>query len=517
MLYPAAPDTLSRGRIIISAWAGCVAYPLQAGNAKATNRGMGRSTDSHAFSFYTKSTPNPGSLQVEKEKPTCPMPRNDNTWDCHTTFDCKPAKYPNTGLATFCRCLADALADEALRNGEKIQLYTPRGFGKIPRGAIARPRRAIDKIFYFCTNRPKVWHCSNQLCNFIPSLPGLRVVTTVHDLNFLHENLPPDKRKRLERRVTRVLKRSDYLVTISDFTREDLRRHFDTGDTPIRTIYNGCRPYEGPLQAPASPPSRPFLFTVGTVLPKKNFHVLPCLLEGNDWELLVAGNRSDYGRRILREARTWGVEDRVKLLGPVPEAEKHWYLSHCKAFVFPSLAEGFGLPVVEAMQYGKPVFLSCHTSLPEIGGPYAFYFNRDFDRRLMQKEFRQGMAAWEAGHIDPAAMRQYARSFSWENAAREYWKVYKEVQQTPRLARRICRIEQESERQAAQEPACKFRLWQLLLCPPAAFLRDFFLQGGFLLGKDGLIQAGLAAYKEFCLHKSRYERQHSSPKTNSKD
>lgn len=440
------------------------------------------------------------------------MSQNDNTRNCRITFDCKPAKYPNTGLATFCRELATALADEAQRNGEKIQLYIPKRFGEVPPGACARLYKSLDKLYYFCRRKPKVWHCSNQLSHIIPRLPGLRVVTTVHDLNFLYEKLTPEKRKRRERWVTRTLKRSDFLVTVSDFTRNDLLRHFDTGDIPIRTIYNGCRPYEGPLQEPASPPSRPFLFTVGTVLPKKNFHVLPCLLEGNDWELFIAGNPSEYGQQILREARHWGVEQRVRLLGPVAEAEKHWYLSRCKAFVFPSIAEGFGLPVIEAMHYGKPVFLSCHTSLPEIGGPYAFYFNRGFDRRLMQEEFRRGMDAWEKGQIDPEEMQQYARSFSWENAAKEYWKVYKEVQETPRLPRQIVRIEQDAEREAAEEPARKFRLWQLLLCPPAAFLKDFFLQGGFLLGKEGFIQAGLTAYKEFCLHKSRYERQHNPRK-----
>lgn len=427
--------------------------------------------------------------------------------DCPVTFDCKPAKYPNTGLDTFCRELAAALAAEALRNGKKIGLYTPRGFGKIPEGAIGRPIRIGDPVRYLFDRDTKVWHCSNQLRRFIPRCPGLRVVTTVHDLNFLHEDLSPEKRKRMEERAKCNLERSDFIVTISDFTRRELQQHFDLCGTPVHTIYNGCnRPAGRPMQ-PADAPQHPFLFTVGTVLPKKNFHVLPCLLEGNDWELLIAGNPSDYGQQIIQEARRWGVEQRVKLLGAVPEAEKQWYLSHCKAFLFPSIAEGFGLPVVEAMQYGKPVFLSRHTCLPEIGGKHAFYFNADFDRRLMQREFRDGLRAYDEGRIDREAIVRHAQSFSWENAARAYWDIYREALNTPVLQRRVAHIEVRAKRHAAND-ARPFRLWKLLLCPPAAFLREFMLRGGILQGKDGLTRAVLASYKEFCLHKSRYARQH---------
>lgn len=69
-------------------------------------------------------------------------------------------------------------------------------------------------------------------------------------------------------------------------------------------------------------------------MPKKNFHVLPCLLQGNNFELIIAGNKSDYVNMILDEARKYGVEGRVKIVGPIAEGEKHWYMKHCKAFCF---------------------------------------------------------------------------------------------------------------------------------------------------------------------------------------
>ena len=217
-----------------------------------------------------------------------------------------------------------------------------------------------------------------------------KVLLTVHDLNFLYEKAG-NKQKKYIAKLQKLVDRADRIVAISEFTKNDLIRHIDVGEKHIDVIYNGCNIYRGEIRQPDSLPAKDFIFSVATVLPKKNFHVLPCLLKGTDLELVIAGNKSDYVNVILEEARKYGVEERVKIVGPIEERVKHWYLKNCKAFVFPSIAEGFGLPVLEAMAYGKPVFLSRHTCLPEIGGDYAYYFNMDFDRELMQVEFKRGL------------------------------------------------------------------------------------------------------------------------------
>lgn len=145
-------------------------------------------------------------------------------------------------------------------------------------------------------------------------------------------------------------------------------------------------------------------------------------------ELIIAGNPSSYVDVILDEARRYGVEERVKIVGPIDESVKHWYFKYCKAFVFPSIAEGFGLPVIEAMAYGKPVFLSRHTCLPEIGGEQAYYFNTDFNRPLMQEEFRQGLDDYYRHEQERAeAIKAHALQFSWAHAARQYLDIYREM------------------------------------------------------------------------------------------
>jgi glycosyltransferase involved in cell wall biosynthesis len=117
----------------------------------------------------------------------------------------------------------------------------------------------------------------------------------------------------------------------------------------------------------------------------------------------------------------------VKLLGPVSAENKYWYLKNCSAFLFPSLAEGFGIPPIEAMHFGKPVFLSTKTSLPEIGGQYAYYFD-DFNPENMCKVFDAGMKHYSQTNPKSLIIR-HADQFNWEKSAKAYRKVYESVLQ----------------------------------------------------------------------------------------
>jgi glycosyltransferase involved in cell wall biosynthesis len=125
---------------------------------------------------------------------------------------------------------------------------------------------------------------------------------------------------------------------------------------------------------------------------------------------------------MQQQAEEWGVNDRLNLLGTITENEKAWYLNNCRAFVHPSKAEGFGLPVIEAMSVGKPVFLSNLTSLPEIGGEAAFYFS-SFEEDHMQEVFNLGMHRYNSnGMVD--LIRKKGKEFDWEKSAVKYLQVY---------------------------------------------------------------------------------------------
>jgi len=160
------------------------------------------------------------------------------------------------------------------------------------------------------------------------------------------------------------------------------------------------------------------------VVGKKNFHVLPALLDGNDLILVISGKESAYREKIMEEAKKHHCEERVIITGPISEADKAWYYQNCEAFVLPSKTEGFGLPVIEAMHFGKPVFLSNLTSLPEVGGDAAYYFD-SFEPEAMQQVFDTGMKDFKEN--DKAAkVMAHAQKFDWNKSAQQYLALYRE-------------------------------------------------------------------------------------------
>ncbi|MBZ5698921.1 MAG: glycosyltransferase family 4 protein [Acidobacteriia bacterium] len=345
-------------------------------------------------------------------------------------IDCERTKHPHTGLFHFCLQLGSALIRYADPGRERLTFYVPRGQrGLFGPGQDYFFYRRFHKFWIPRTRSFNLWHCTYQNSRLLPPSSNTRVVLTIHDLNFLVERkAEPAKIKKRIRQVQANIDRADHIVCISQFTLTTVTTHLRLGNRPVEVIYNGCNVNEFPaFDQPRYRPAHPYIFSLGTVLPKKNVHVLPCLLSGIDYELVIAGIlNSDYEKVIRAAARHHGVQDRVHLLGPISEEEKSWYFRNCHAFAFPSLAEGFGFPVVEAMYYGKPVFLSDHTSLPEIGGSEAYYFT-DFDPAAMQEVFNRGMRDYQTqGRAEQ--IRKRASRYSWDQAARDYLTVYRKWQ-----------------------------------------------------------------------------------------
>lgn len=272
-----------------------------------------------------------------------------------------------------------------------------------------------------------LWHILHQDASYLPA-PGTPYVLTIHDLNFLGEKSATKARKRLAR-VQKLVDGAAAITVISNFTKSVVEQHLDTGSTPIEVIYNGlCSDPTATGRCVDALPEGEFLFSLGVVRPKKNFHVLVDLVAKVDGvNLVIAGNtKGAYADEIRQRAVTLGVSDRLFILGEVDNDQKVWLFRNCRAFVYPSLYEGFGLSVVESMRFAKPTFCAARTSLPEIGGDDVFYWD-DFDPDNMAAVFRQGMQAY---HDEPERldrMRTRAAQFSWENAARQYASLYERI------------------------------------------------------------------------------------------
>ena len=267
-----------------------------------------------------------------------------------------------------------------------------------------------------------IWHAINQATAFRPKSRRTRFIFTIHDVNFLHEK-PDGKQNKYRRKLQRMCDRATEFTFISQFAKDDTSRVIDLRGKPARVIYNGVEDLTvGSLDIPQQLANlnAPFFLALGEVKEKKNIHtLLPMMEHFPDYHLIIAGNDStEYAAHLRTQAAN---NPRIHIIGIVSDSQRRWLYSHCTALLFPSVAEGFGLPIIEAMQWGKPVFCSDRTSLPEIGGPLAHYFSR-FEANYMADVVNNGLSKFSD---DKAAQEKaYAASFSYEKHMKNYIDLY---------------------------------------------------------------------------------------------
>jgi len=347
-------------------------------------------------------------------------------------LDCELMKTRDSGLYYYCLNLGMAMNELLKNDGDQpVKFYVPSQEAntfKDPTNTIVE--KPFHKFFKPFLLNCKVWHRPFQLGRIIPAnKKDVKILLTVHDLNMLHQNVPAKETEEAINNTRQLIQRSDAIVCVSEFSKNDVLQHCDVGNKPVYVIHNGVNRLEAPMLLPTSyKPSRPFLLSIGFVNPKKNLHSLLRLLKFNqDIELVIAGRLDDldYVKKMKEEANQNGFEERLKILGPVKESEKSWYLENCLAYMHPSFAEGFGLPVVEAMHFGKPLFLSKLTSLPEIGGDVAFYFT-NFESHHMQEVFTKGMQRYHQNAMS-GQIKERSNKFGWQESAEKYIEVYQSL------------------------------------------------------------------------------------------
>lgn len=338
-------------------------------------------------------------------------------------FDAERLRNPNSGLGQFCRGLGEALV--RLRPADARLAFLVRDGDRGTFGQGVGYERVTWRRWFVAGGEYDVWHATHQDSVFaVPR--AARVVLTILDLNFLERaDYSPRKKRRRMAAVQRRVDRADVIATISEYSAESIREHLRVGSREVKVIY----PAETRSAYSATPPTfthgEPFLLFVGGVHPRKNVHaLLPMMRELPEYQLVIAGPaEGDYAARIRSDIASLGLAPRVSVPGAVDEPTKAWLYEHCAGLVFPSLSEGFGLPVVEAMARGKPVFLSRLTSLPEVGGNDAFYFE-NFEPRRMAAAVRAGLAAQAADPERSQRLVARASRFTWDAAAAEYWRLY---------------------------------------------------------------------------------------------
>ena len=375
-------------------------------------------------------------------RPTTPSPSGSRALP-RVVIDLEKLRHINCGLGRFSYHLGReilALGDDRFEPVFFLPKGAGRWFADLPHAPAVLDvapwkkeavQRFVRPVLRPVLGRPAfaAWHVTNQMSRYLPLDPRVPVVLTIHDLNFLHESPHDEQLATIDRKLADIqvkVDRASVIVTDSAFVADDVARHVELRGKPVYVVPLGV-PEPAPASAarPAFLPEGPFLFTVGNCLAHKNFHVLLDLVERLPGQrLVIAGKKATpYGAFLEREVVARGLSDRVFLPGEVSDGDRQWLYERCEAFLFPSLTEGFGFPVLEAMLCGKPVFMSRRTSLPEIAGDRGFFLDAH-DGDSLAAVYWSGMGRWHSDPGAPAAARRHALGFSWRRMARGYADVY---------------------------------------------------------------------------------------------
>lgn len=324
-------------------------------------------------------------------------------------IDFEKIKDPYSGLGQFCAHLKNYFDQSSLN----VKYWVPNKFEK------------FAKKIPFLLPYSDVFHAVHQDSPYIPWSSKTKYILTVHDLNALYEQTQFGSGEFYKKNLQRKIDRADIVTFISKFTQSEVEKNFNLKGKRTQVIYNGIS-LGKTSEKPDNVPNGPFLFSVGTVLPKKNFHVLIDFLKlVPDYKIILAGTTfHSYAKEMQRRIENEGLKDRFFLVGTISEPQKRWYYQNATAFIFPSLLEGFGLPVAEAMSMGLPLFISDKTSLPEIGGVDASYF-RNFEASHMRDVFLAGMKDFTPEKKERLIAR--SKMFDWRLAADQYLNLYQSL------------------------------------------------------------------------------------------
>jgi len=365
-------------------------------------------------------------------------------------INASPAVHHVAGLGRYTQELMTALLAIDSEN-QYVAFYN--------RPSEAKVDPPLDRIPHLTTNLPtKPWRFSALLAHFtripqdrmfphvdlfhatdhlLPRFSGVRSVFTLHDLvfRFYHETHKLLNRWFLTLMMPRFLKAADAVLAVSEWTKKDGVELYGLDEDRIRVIYEGVKPRFRPASAESMSALRQkygiveeFILSVGTIEPRKNLTSLleayRSLKDGQpELQLVIVGKKGWLYEGFFRRLRELGLEDEVIFPGFVPDDDLPPLYSAADLFVFPSLYEGFGLPVLEAMACGTPVVTSNASSLPEVVGDAAVLV----DPNDVQALIRAMSAVLDNkelhGELRAKGPRQAAK-FSWENAARETLAVY---------------------------------------------------------------------------------------------
>src|SRR5262245_2190823 len=288
--------------------------------------------------------------------------------------------------------------------------------------------------------RPDVLHCPDFIAPVRRPCPA---VVTIHDLAFLHyPEILDAAASAYYSQIKTNAHRADAIIAVSEATRQDIAQFLDIPIEQIDVIHEAAAPLYGRLSLrpgearvlQATPVAADtFLLFVSTLEPRKN---LPTLLQAlricidrqpqAGYRLVVVGARGWKDETIFATVRDLRLSDHVFFAGAVGQYDLRWLYNACRLYINPSLYEGFGLPLLEAMACGATCLAAATSSMPEIGGAAAIYIP-PLDPGLWADAIEELWNDEERRATLSRLGRVQAQRFSWMRAARETLNVYRRV------------------------------------------------------------------------------------------
>lgn len=316
--------------------------------------------------------------------------------------------------------------------------YIPKNTNFIKVLTRSRWYSVAEQIFYPWL----LWSKRLDLMHFphfnVPLLYRRPFVMTLHDLILFH--YPTEKattRKSwlywMKFHVYRLvlmqaLKMARTIITVSEFTRRDIEDNYPAVREKIVVTKEAAEPfcYLQTTQSTSHAILRPYILYVGNAYPHKNLEIFPLVARSFPQYDFVLVGKEDFFYKRLKEGVLQDNIQNIQFAGYVDDSTLGQLYRGASVYAFPSLYEGFGLPPLEAMQYGTPVLASCRGSLPEILGDAALYFEPTSSQDFCQKLEQLLQSSVLREELQEKGYRQVAK-YSWEKMAQQTHKEYQKA------------------------------------------------------------------------------------------
>ena len=370
-------------------------------------------------------------------------------------FDAKRIVRNGTGLGSYGRTLVNDLAQ---RQDLALRLYAPdKGRDDLRSQIVERPNVSFCyPHFSSSIHLPSSWWRMKGVVTDLQrdgvqlyhglsgELPigirksGIRSVVTIHDLIFLRH---PEFYNWVDTKIyawkfRQTLREADHVIAISECTKRDILYYGDIDEQKISIVYQSFAPrfsvevseeQRTQVRSAYQLPQR-YILNVGSIEARKNIlqavQALPLLPD--DVALVMVGRHTPYTDQVLQYVREHHLEERVRVLHGVPDEHLPMLYALAESFVYPSVYEGFGIPIIEAISCGLPVVACSGSCLEEAGGPDSLYVQPG-DVEAMADAVRQTLVGAEGRELRIENSKKYIRRFSGCNVADQVVNVYQSL------------------------------------------------------------------------------------------